>query len=58
MRYHVLLDGSAGPDVECEVPPTPDQILEIPGGGKMRVRGITEGGDGTSVIHASRVDDD
>jgi len=22
MQYHVLLDGAAGPDVECEEPPT------------------------------------
>ena len=39
-------------DVELDEPPKPDEVLEIPGGGKMRVYGIAEGDDGSPVIKA------
>ena len=53
VRYHVALDGAAGPDVELLDPPLPRETLEA-GGATMVVYDVVEGADGSLVINASR----
>jgi hypothetical protein len=44
MRYHVLLDGSAGPDIELPEPPTPEEIVVHPEGFTFRVYRVVRAG--------------
>ena len=53
VRYHVALDGAAGPDVELLDPPVRHQMLEA-GGVTMVFCDVVNDANGSLVINASR----
>lgn len=55
MRYHVSLDGAAGPDVELDHEPARDELIEIQERTLARVYEVVDGADGSKVINASWV---